>query len=102
MSVARNFVLGAEPTKGKGLFRRFDKEKAATIALRTLRELGISRVTSGEQLVGTMSGGERQALAIGRAVHFGARLLVLDEPSAGSRRRRALHNAQRLSRLRRG
>jgi simple sugar transport system ATP-binding protein len=82
MSVARTFVLGAEPTKGKGLFRRFDKEKAAAIALQTLRDLGISRVTDGEQLVGTMSGGERQALAIGRAVHFGARLLVLDEPTA--------------------
>ena len=82
MSVARNFVLGAEPSKGKGLFRRFDKQKAAAIALQTLRELGISRVTDGDQLVGTMSGGERQALAIGRAVHFGARLLVLDEPTA--------------------
>jgi simple sugar transport system ATP-binding protein len=82
MSVARNFVLGAEPSKGKGLFRRFDKQKAAEIALQTLRELGISRVTDGDQLVGTMSGGERQALAIGRAVHFGARLLVLDEPTA--------------------
>jgi simple sugar transport system ATP-binding protein len=82
MSVGRNFVLGAEPTKGKGLFRRFDKAKAAEIALQTLRDLGISRVKDGEQLVGTMSGGERQALAIGRAVHFGARLLVLDEPTA--------------------
>ncbi len=82
MSVARNFVLGAEPTTGRGLFRRFDKEKAATLALQTLRELGISRVADGDQLVGTLSGGERQALAIGRAVHFGARLLVLDEPTA--------------------
>jgi simple sugar transport system ATP-binding protein len=82
MSVARNFVLGAEPSKGKGLLRRFDKQKAAALALQTLRDLGISRVTNGDQLVGTMSGGERQALAIGRAVHFGARLLVLDEPTA--------------------
>ena len=82
MSVARNFVLGAEPSKGRGLFRRFDKGKAAAMALQTLRDLGISRVTDGDQLVGTMSGGERQALAIGRAVHFGARLLVLDEPTA--------------------
>ena len=82
MSVARNFVLAAEPQKGRGLFRRLDLEEASRIALKSLRELGISRVVDGEQLVGTLSGGERQALAIGRAVHFGARVLVLDEPTA--------------------
>ena len=82
MSVGRNFVLGAEPTLGKGLFRRLDLKKASEMALNELRELGIRRVDNGNQLVGTMSGGERQALAIGRAVHFGARVLVLDEPTA--------------------
>ena len=82
MSVARNFVLAAEPLKGRGLFRRLDLEEATRIALKSLRDLGISRVTDGKQLVGTLSGGERQALAIGRAVHFGARVLVLDEPTA--------------------
>jgi simple sugar transport system ATP-binding protein len=82
MSVARNFVLAAEPQRGRGLFRRLDLEEASRIALKSLRELGISRVVDGEQLVGTLSGGERQALAIGRAVHFGARVLVLDEPTA--------------------
>jgi simple sugar transport system ATP-binding protein len=82
MSVARNFVLAAEPQKGSGLFRRLDLEEASRIALKSLKDLGISRVTNGDQLVGTLSGGERQALAIGRAVHFGARVLVLDEPTA--------------------
>ena len=82
MSVARNFVLAAEPSKGRGLFRRLDLEKAGEIALANLRELGIARVVDPDQLVGTLSGGERQALAIGRAVHFGARVLVLDEPTA--------------------
>lgn len=82
MSVGRNFVLGAEPTLGRGIFRRLDKKKASELALKELKELGIRRVEDGNQLVGTMSGGERQALAIGRAVHFGARVLVLDEPTA--------------------
>ncbi len=82
MSVARNFALGAEPGKGRGLFKRLDIDKAAEIALANLQELGVKRVTNANQLVGTLSGGERQALAIGRAVHFGARVLVLDAPTA--------------------
>jgi simple sugar transport system ATP-binding protein len=82
MSVARNFVLAAEPQKGRGLFRRLDLQEASRVALKSLRDLGIGRVNDGGQLVGTLSGGERQALAIGRAVHFGARVLVLDEPTA--------------------
>ena len=82
MSVGRNFVLGEEPTIGRGLLRRLDRATANRIAVETMKELGIRREIDGDQLVGTLSGGERQALAIMRAVYFGARALILDEPTA--------------------
>ena len=82
MSVSRNFFLGREPTRAVwGVFRVFDRRRAATLAAEKLADLGIA-VRDAEQAVGTMSGGERQCLAIARAIHFGARVLILDEPTA--------------------
>ena len=81
MSVWRNFFLGSEPTKGWGPWRRFDVDTAKRLTRAELAEMGID-VRDPEQPVGTLSGGERQSVAIARAVHFGARLLILDEPTS--------------------
>ena len=82
MSVGRNFFLGAELVKGRGIFKRLDIAEANRIALEEIKRFGISRVKNGGQLVGNMSGGERQVLAIGRSMYFGARVLILDEPTS--------------------
>ena len=81
MSVTRNFFMGREPTKGKGLLKRFDVDSANEITMEEMRKMGIN-LRGPDQAVGTLSGGERQTVAIARAVYFNARILIMDEPTA--------------------
>jgi len=81
MSVTRNFFLGREPTKGWGPFRFFDMDFGERTARQEMSKMGID-IRDPNQAVGTMSGGERQCVAISRAVYFGAKILILDEPTA--------------------
>jgi simple sugar transport system ATP-binding protein len=81
MPIWRNFFLGVEPEKGAGPFKRYDIEFAKHTVRDEMAKMGID-IRDPDQPVGTMSGGERQSIAISRAVYFGAKVLILDEPTA--------------------
>ncbi len=85
MSVTRNFFLGREVTSGVGPLRFMRMNEMNQRAEKALHDIGIEKFSKGRSVtepVGKLSGGERQSIAIGRAVHFGASVLILDEPTS--------------------
>ncbi|SOD94487.1 ATP-binding cassette domain-containing protein [Blastococcus haudaquaticus] len=81
LSIWRNFFLGAEPTRGVWPLRRLDVDRARETTVRAMARVGVPRVDP-DQPASTLQAGARQSLAIARAVHFGARALLVDEPTA--------------------
>jgi simple sugar transport system ATP-binding protein len=81
LSIWRNFFLGAEPTCGTWPVRRLDVEQARETTVRAMARVGVTRLDP-DQPASTLEAGARQSLAIARALHFGDRALVVDEPTA--------------------
>ena len=81
LSIARNLFLGREPLKGPKFLNRLDQKKMNTVARELLRKVGITKDIPPTTPIGSLSGGERQAVAIARAMHFDSDLIILDEPT---------------------
>jgi simple sugar transport system ATP-binding protein len=81
LSIARNLFLGREPVKGPRFLNRLDQEKMNRVAGELLRRVGISKNIPPTTPIASLSGGERQSVAIARAMYFDSDLIILDEPT---------------------
>src|SRR5512146_2934294 len=81
MSISRNFFLGRELVRAAGPVRWLDLHRMNELTRKSLHDVGIA-IRSPSERVGSLSGGERQSIAIGRGIHFGAKVLILDEPTS--------------------
>lgn len=99
MSVSRNFFMGRELYKGPKFIGILDDEEMDRIALEQMHKIGI-KVDNPRQPVGTMSGGQRQTLAIARAIYFGAKVLILDEPTSALGQKQQMEVLKTIMRVR--
>jgi simple sugar transport system ATP-binding protein len=81
LSIARNLFLGREPIKGPRVFARMDTGAMERVAGDLLKRVGIGKAIPASTPISSLSGGERQAVAIARAMHFDSELIILDEPT---------------------
>lgn len=81
LSIARNLFMGREPIKRGGLFNQLDQALMNDVARKLLKQVGISKDIPPTTPISALSGGERQAVAIARAMHFDSNLIILDEPT---------------------
>ena len=81
LSISRNLFLGREPLKGPRILNRMDKDKMDEVATQLMRQVGITKNIPPKTAISALSGGERQAVAIARAMHFDSDLIILDEPT---------------------
>jgi simple sugar transport system ATP-binding protein len=81
LSIARNLFLGRELIRGSRVFDRLDLDRMNAVAADLLKRVGISKNIPPTTPIGSLSGGERQAVAIARAMYFDSDLIILDEPT---------------------
>jgi simple sugar transport system ATP-binding protein len=81
LSIARNLFLGREPVKGPRFFNRMDQEAMNDVARELMARVGITKDIPPTTPISSLSGGERQAVAIARAMYFDSDLIILDEPT---------------------
>ena len=99
MSVTRNFFMGREISRGPKPFSWLSMDEMARITHDEMVKIGID-ISDPSQAVGTMSGGQRQTLAIARAIHFGARVLILDEPTSALGQKQQMEVLKTMQRVR--
>ena len=97
MNIYRNFFLGNEPTHGH--LNTINKDFAIETTIKELKKFDIN-IEDAKRAAGTLSGGQRQILAIARALYFGAKILILDEPTSALGVRESAKVVEQIAQLR--